>query len=130
MVDSSVTRATTVHGHGFGRGAPVTPAAGDGVGEGVAGQRQTDNHGHGAGDGGGQNGFHHFACRRSFTSRPAAMETRPEKHDAELGVLDGARGENTRGLTRSAKPSAAHHAGDGREIGEAGAVVQGDLPAR
>ncbi len=64
---------------------------------------------------------------KNFTSRPAAMEIKAGEDDAELRVLDGLCGEDTVHLLKALGRA---HAGDGRKIGKAGAVVQGDLSAR
>ncbi len=105
--------------------------SGGGVGEGVAGQRQADDHRHRAGDGGRQYLFHRAAAAEA-DDQARGDGHKARKHDAELRLRDQRRGEDARGLKLGdlfRRALRGHHAGDRRQIGEAGAVIEGDLPA-
>ena len=104
--------------------AETSVAAGDGVRQGVARQGQADDHSHRAGDGGGQDGLHHFLAEE-LDEQARGNGDQPRADDAELGVLDGLRGQDA---VHFLKALGSAHAGDGGEVGEAGAVVQRDLP--
>ena len=128
MVESSVTRATDPRPVGERTGHA---RSGGGVGEGVAGQRQADDHRHRAGDGGRQDLFHRAAAAEA-DDQARGDGHKAGKHNAELRLRDQRRGKDARGLELGDLLGGAlggHHAGNGRQIGEAGAVIEGDLPA-
>ena len=128
MVERRVTRAMDPR--------PVGGCAGHtrcrgGVGEGVASQRQADDHRDRAGDGGGQYLLHRaVAAEADDEARCDGHKAR--KHDAELCLRNQFRRQYLRGFKLCKlfrRALGGHHAGNRRQVGEAGAVIEGDLLA-
>lgn len=109
----------------FTRNSCAACDVGNGVAQGVARQGKADDHGDRTGDGRGQDGFNRLFPEKAH-QQTGRNGDQAGKNDAELGVLNRFGGQDAIHLF---KAFGGAHAGDRSQIGKAGAVVQGDLPA-